>query len=246
MAESTPPQTPISKLLASLAHIISSVPAGPKANLKVLRFAVLVVIFSTLMIVPLRMTPNTAKLVSLTFLFLIFVVATSLLTILRFLLTRAVVAGKNRLGLSTVHSRIAVPLLAKQVSILQGVGRLVYKAGIALPGLVFVGFWALVYLLIWSFEPQACHVDQIASCQGAFRGISSYPSFSDFLYLSANLAFGHYTPDIIAQSQVAKTAATVEVISDVGLVTLYAATFLGIKRGASKTQAEEETPPAKQ
>lgn len=103
--------------------------------------------------------------------------------------------------------------------------------GLALPALVFFCVWAFIYTFLWAYSPRACSLDLAAPCDGAFRGLGSRPIFGDFLYLSVNLAFANPPPDILANSRVAHMAATIEVITGVALVALYAGSFFGFGRG---------------
>ena len=97
--------------------------------------------------------------------------------------------------------------------------------------LFFCG-WALVYMLVWAHSPGACSLDLSRPCHGAFQGAGHDPTFGDFLYFSTNMAFANPAPDFVAHSRLAHTAATIEVLSGIGLVTLYAGAFFGIGQAA--------------
>jgi hypothetical protein len=97
-----------------------------------------------------------------------------------------------------------------------------------MPALVFFCVWAVVYMLIWAHSPTACPADPAHPCDGAFLGAGAHPTFGDFLYYSVNMAFANPAPDLIAHTRVAHTAATIEVLSGIGLVTLYAGAFFGL------------------
>ena len=117
------------------------------------------------------------------------------------------------------------------------------RAGIALPALLFFCGWALVYMLIWAHSPEACSLDLSKPCGGAFQGAGHNPTFGDFLYFATNMAFANPAPDFVAHSRLAHAAATIEVLTGIGLVTLYAGSFFGIGRGAD-VGAEERGAPA--
>src|SRR5947208_14912748 len=59
-------------------------------------------------------------------------------------------------------------------------------------------------------------------------GCGAHPTFGDFLYMAVNLAFANPPPDLLAHSRVAHMAVTLEVISGVALVALYAGSFFGL------------------
>ena len=121
---------------------------------------------------------------------------------------------------------------------------LLRRTGLALPALLFFCLWAVVYLLIWAHAPAACPADPGLRCAGAFLGAGEHPTFGDFLYYSVNMAFANPAPDFIANTRVGHTAATIEVLSGVGLVTLYAGAFfgLGAGRGTAPKRDAEPTP----
>jgi hypothetical protein len=115
----------------------------------------------------------------------------------------------------------------------EGVMALMRRTGLALPALLFFCLWAVVYLFIWAHDPAACPADPGHPCAGAFLGAGKHPTFGDFLYYSVNMAFANPAPDLIAHTRVGHTAATIEVLSGVGLVTLYAGAFFGLGAVAS-------------
>ena len=77
-------------------------------------------------------------------------------------------------------------------------------------------------------SPDSCSLDLTQSCHGAFQGAGAHPTFGDFLYMAVNLAFANPPPDLLAHSRVAHMAVTLEVISGVALVALYAGSFFGL------------------
>jgi hypothetical protein len=123
---------------------------------------------------------------------------------------------------------VALPSLDRELHTFEAVLALVRQLGLALPALVFFCGWALIYALIWAHAPQACSLDLTRPCHGAFQGAGVRPTFGDFLYVSVNLAFANPPPDLLTHSRLAHMAATVEVISGVALVTLYATSFFGL------------------
>ena len=108
--------------------------------------------------------------------------------------------------------------------------------------LVFFCLWAIVYLFIWAHDPAACPADTAHPCAGAFLGAGRHPTFGDFLYYSVNMAFANPAPDLIAHTRAGHTAATIEVLSGVGLVTLYAGAFFGL--GAVQARERDAEPTA--
>jgi uncharacterized SAM-binding protein YcdF (DUF218 family) len=131
--------------------------------------------------------------------------------------------------------RVPVPRLERELRAFEGAMALLRRTGIALPALLFFCAWAFIYMLIWAHDPAACPADPAHPCSGAaFLGAGRHPTFGDFLYYSANMAFANPAPDLIAHTRVAHTAATVEVLSGVGLVTLYAAAFFGLGQARSE------------
>src|SRR4051794_26554972 len=128
------------------------------------------------------------------------------------------------------RTRIAVPTLGRQVRAVEGIAAILRRTGLALPALLFFCGWALIYMLIWAHSPDACSLDLSKSCAGAFQGAGHNPTFGDFLYFATNMAFANPAPDFVAHSRLAHTAATIEVLTGIGLVTLYAGSFFGIGR----------------
>lgn len=101
------------------------------------------------------------------------------------------------------------------------------RVGVAIPALLFFTGWALVYATVWAWSPADCPVDPDQSCTGAFGGISDRPIFGTFLYLATNMAFANPVPDLLARSTLTHALTTVEVISGIGLATVYAVGFFG-------------------
>jgi hypothetical protein len=58
------------------------------------------------------------------------------------------------------------------------------------------------------------------------------------------MAFANPAPDFIAHSRLAHTAATIEVLTGIGLVTLYAGSFFGIGRHGDVVTDEAGEPAA--
>jgi hypothetical protein len=128
--------------------------------------------------------------------------------------------------------RVSVPLpsVDRELHLFEAWLNLVRQLGLALPALVFFCLWAFIYALIWAYSPEACSLDLTRPCHGAFQGAGTHPTFGDFLYVAVNLAFANPPPDLLAHSRLAHMAATLEVISGVALVTLYAGSFFGLGR----------------
>jgi hypothetical protein len=102
-------------------------------------------------------------------------------------------------------------------------------------GALFV-FWTLLYITVWAWDPGICPADPAVACSAAFSGIGAAPIFGDFLYFSVNMSFANPVPDILANSRLAHTLVTIEVISGISLATFYAGTFFGL--GGQKQSAE--------
>jgi hypothetical protein len=138
--------------------------------------------------------------------------------------------GTNHLHL--LGGRISVPLprLDRELHTFEAWLGVVRRLGLALPALVFFCVWALIYALLWAYSPEACSLDLTRACHGAFQGAGTHPTFGDFLYIAVNLAFANPPPDVLAHSRLAHMAVTLEVISGVALVTLYAGAFFGLGR----------------
>jgi hypothetical protein len=128
--------------------------------------------------------------------------------------------------------RVSVPLpsLDRELHLFEAWLSVVRRLGLALPALVFFCLWAFIYALIWAYSPEACSLDLTRPCHGAFQGAGTHPTFGDFLYIAVNLAFANPPPDLLAHSRLAHMAVTLEVISGVALVTLYAGSFFGLGR----------------
>jgi hypothetical protein len=134
--------------------------------------------------------------------------------------------------LSLFGGRVSVPVpsLDRHLNVFEAWMSVLRRLGLALPALVFFCAWAFIYALIWAYSPDACSLDLTKACHGAFQGAGTRPTFGDFLYMAVNLAFANPPPDLLAHSRLAHMAATLEVISGVALVTLYASAFFGLGR----------------
>ncbi|MEA2201646.1 MAG: hypothetical protein QOI89_2242 [Solirubrobacteraceae bacterium] len=213
----------------------------PAAGLR--RVLTLLLLISALCLLPLRLSPHSARVVTA---IVLAAVALSVLTtaaVFRRLLDRFIEGGQLRLG----RYEVEVPSLGREVRLFEGVMALMRRAGLALPALLFFCLWAVVYLFIWSHDPAACPADPAHPCAGAaFLGAGTRPTFGDFLYYSANMAFANPAPDLIANTRAGHTAATVEVLSGVGLVTLYASAFFGLGSVETAATGRESQPAAPQ
>ena len=132
--------------------------------------------------------------------------------------------------LKLLGGRITVPFpgIHRELRTFEAWMALVRQLGLALPALVFFCVWAFIYALLWAHSPDSCSLDLTQPCHGAFQGAGAHPTFGDFLYMSVNLAFANPPPDLLAHSRVAHMAVTLEVISGVALVALYAGSFFGL------------------
>jgi hypothetical protein len=143
--------------------------------------------------------------------------------------------------LRLLGGRVSIPLpgLDRELRAIEAWLGLVRGVGLALPALVFFCVWALIYALLWAYSPESCSLDLTRACHGAFQGAGSHPTFGDFLYIAVNLAFANPPPDLVAHSRAAHMAVTLEVISGVALVTLYAGAFFGLGRGADASPSAQ-------
>jgi hypothetical protein len=219
----------IARVLSRLVAAISEPPDARRPIAALRRVLALLVLITLLCLLPLRLSPHSARVITA---LVLGVVAVSLLTTATALwrvLRRFVEGGPVRLG----RYQVDVPNLGRQMRAFEGVTALMRRTGLALPALLFFCLWAIVYLFIWSHHPASCPADPSRACAGAFLGAGAHPTFGDFLYYSVNMAFANPAPDLIAHTRLAHTAATIEVLSGVGLVTLYAGAFFGL--GAAPT-----------
>jgi hypothetical protein len=92
---------------------------------------------------------------------------------------------------------------------------------VPLAALIFFVFWTLLLALVWSLHPQACPVDQRGPCPGAFAGLGAEPRLRDFLYLAINNAFINFPADVVPRSAGVKLALTLEVVTAALLVGAY-------------------------
>ena len=140
--------------------------------------------------------------------------------------------------------RVDAPALAtRPAQAAEAVGLVIRRAGIALPALLFFFGWALFYSCLWLIDPGTCSPDPAVACSHAFRGAGTNPTFGDFLYLSVNEAFANPPPDFLPASRLARTAATMEVLSGVLGVTVFAGAFFGVReqaREARRASAPEQ------
>jgi hypothetical protein len=209
----------------------------PRAQLR--RVLILLVAITALCLLPLRLSPHSARVVTA---LVLAVVALTLITTaagFRRLLARFAKGDRLRLG----GREVVVPRLDREVRAFEGLMALMRRTGLALPALLFFCVWAVVYLFIWSHDPAACPADPAHRCAGAFLGAGKHPTFGDFLYYSVNMAFANPAPDFIARTRAGHTAATIEVLSGVGLITLYAGAFFGLGAAHAKA-ADRDAEPA--
>jgi hypothetical protein len=217
----------VARMLSRIVSAITESPDASQPTARLRRVMLLLLSISVLCLLPLRLSPHSARVVTA---LVLAVVVVSLLTAaagFRRLLARFAEGDTLRLG----SYEVVVPSLHRQVRAFEGVMALLRRTGLALPALLFFCLWAVVYMFIWSHDPEACPLDPTHPCSGAFLGAGAHPTFGDFLYYSVNMAFANPAPDFIAHTRVAHTAATIEVLSGIGLITLYAAAFFGLGAG---------------
>ena len=182
---------------------------------------------------PLRLSPHSARVVSAIVLTVVVLVIVTTAAGFQRLLARFAEGDRLRIG----RVEVVVPSLHREVRAFEGVMAVLRRTGVALPALLFFCLWAVVYIFIWSHDPKACPLDPTVPCSGAFLGAGRHPTFGDFLYFSVNMGFANPPPDLVAHTRAGHTAATIEVLSGVGLITLYAGAFFGL--GAAGTAAPE-------
>jgi hypothetical protein len=119
----------------------------------------------------------------------------------------------------------------------EAVGLVIRRTGLALPALMFFFGWALLYSVLWLLDQGACSPDTAIACTHAFRGAGHDPTFGDFLYLSVNEAFANPPPDFFPASRLARTATTMEVLTGVLGVTVFAGAFFGVREKAKSLDA---------
>lgn len=147
--------------------------------------------------------------------------------------------GVDHLRLLGGRVSLPLPKMERELHVFEAWMGVVRHVGLALPALVFFCVWALIYALLWAYSPDACSLDLTRACHGAFQGAGTHPTFGDFLYIAVNLAFANPPPDLLAHSRLAHMAVTLEVISGVALVTLYAGAFFGLGRERSGGSAPQ-------
>jgi hypothetical protein len=232
----------IGRALTWVLNVIANPPLPRRFGLHLRRFVALVVVLAVLCLLPLYLSPHAARVVAAVLIGLVVVVAIVAATGFRRLLDRFV--SGDDIVLRGGRVRVPVPMLGRQVRAVEGLAAILRRAGIALPALLFFCGWALVYMLIWAHSPEACSLDLSKPCTGAFQGAGHNPAFGDFLYFATNMAFANPAPDFVAHSRLAHTAATIEVLTGIGLVTLYAGSFFGIGRRADVVPDEGGEPAA--
>jgi hypothetical protein len=222
----------VARMLSKIVSAITEPLGARRPRAQLWRVLTLLSLICVLCLLPLRLSPHSARVVTA---LVLGVVALSALTAaagFRRILARFAEGEQIRLG----RLRVDVPSVGRELRAFEGLMALMRRTGLALPALLFFCLWAVVYLFIWAHDPASCPADPAQACAGAFLGAGTRPTFGDFLYYSVNMAFANPAPDLVAHTRVAHTAATIEVLSGVGLVTLYAGAFFGLgsqRRGAA-------------
>ncbi|HEX4467718.1 MAG TPA: hypothetical protein VH025_11060 [Solirubrobacteraceae bacterium] len=224
----------LARLISRLVSAVSEPFDGRGSRAQVRRVVILLVAIAALCLLPLRLSPHSARVVTGWLLAVVVLSAVTTVAAFRELMSRFAGGGHLRLR----GHRVIVPNLGRPIRAFEGVMALMRRTGLALPALVFFCLWAAVYMLIWAHSPTACPANPAQACSGAFLGAGAHPTFGDFLYYAVNMAFANPAPDLIARSRLGHTAATIEVLSGVGLVTLYAGAFfgLGAARGGDRVE----------
>ena len=99
------------------------------------RFAVMAIVLTVLILLPLRPSPQTAEWISIVLIALGLAVAIGALTVLRRLLAQLIALDGDAISLFGGRVAIAVPLVSENVRVFEGSLRLVRRAGVALPAL---------------------------------------------------------------------------------------------------------------
>ena len=222
------------RLLTAVVSAISEPLDVRTSRGRLRRVLILLVLIAVLCLLPLRLSPHSARVVAGVVLAVVALGLLSTVACFRRLLARLADGETLRLG----GRALDVPSLGREVQAFEATMALARRAGLALPALLFFCIWAVVYIFIWAHDPAACPADPAHPCAGAFLGAGPHPTFGDFLYYSVNMAFANPAPDLIANTRVAHTAATIEVLSGVGLVTLFAAAFFGLGAAAKTAPAQ--------
>lgn len=220
-----------------LAAMLAPATASPGA--RALRALVLLGVLAVAMLLPIGLNAGWMTAVVLLFLVLVLVGAGGFAALVARVADRA--AAGRRISLLGGRVQVDPPTLATHpVRAAEAVGLLIRRVGLALPALVFFFGWALLYAALWLMDPGTCSPDPAIACSNAFRGAGTDPTFGQFVYLSVNEAFANPPPDFLPASQLARTAATIEVLSGVLGVTVFAGAFFGVRdaqRGAPGAQA---------
>jgi hypothetical protein len=231
----------LGRALAWILQVVANPPLPRRVGVHLRRFVLLLAVLTALLLLPLHLSPHAARVVAAVLVGVALAVVILAATGFRRLLERFVEGDTIALS-PRVH--VTVPTLGRQVRAVEGLAAILRRTGLALPALLFFVAWALIYMLIWAHSPEACSLDLSRPCAGAFQGAGHNPTFGDFLYFSTNMAFANPAPDFVAHSRLAHTAATIEVLTGIGLVTLYAGSFFGIGRRADVVADESGEPAA--
>ena len=232
----------IGRALAWVLNVVANPPVPRRFDAHLRRFVLLVVVLAALCLAPLYLSPHAARIAAAVLVGVVLLTALIAATAFRRLLDRFV--RGDTLVMFSGRVQLTVPTLGRQVRAVEGMAAILRRTGLALPALLFFCGWALIYTLIWAHSPEACSLDLSKPCSGAFQGAGHNPTFGDFLYFATNMAFANPAPDFIAHSRLAHTATTIEVLTGIGLVTLYAGSFFGIGRRADIVADEGGEPAA--
>jgi hypothetical protein len=232
----------IGRALAWVLNVVANPPVPRRFGAHLRRFVLLLVVLAALCLAPLHLSPHAARVVVAVLVVVVLLSALVAATTFRRLLDRFVRGDTLVMFSGRVH--LTVPTLGRQVRAVEGMAAILRRTGLALPALLFFCGWALVYMLIWAHSPEACSLDLSKPCSGAFQGAGHDPTFGDFLYYATNMAFANPAPDLVGHSRLAHTAATIEVLTGIGLVTLYAGSFFGIGQRADVVADEGGEPAA--
>jgi hypothetical protein len=227
----------LDRIVRRLLQVMTA-PVATSLGQQALRGLLLLVVVGALMLLPIGLDATWIAAIVVIFLVLVVCGTGGFVAVVARIARRAA-DGRE---IAVLGVRVDAPELAlRPARAAEAIGLVVRKLGVALPALVFFSFWALVYATLWLIDPGVCTPDPAVTCTHAFRGAGTDPTFGDFLYLSVNETFANPPPDFLPASQLARTAATLQVLSGILGVTVFAGAFFGV-RGSEPVPVPEQQP----
>ena len=156
-----------------LSRIVSAItePPGARPDAHVRRVLILLVLIATLCLLPLRLSPHSARVVSAIVLAIVVLVLLTTAAGFQRLLARFAEGDRLRIG----RYEVEVPSLHREVRAFEGVMAVLRRTGLALPALLFFCLWAVVYIFIWAHDPKACPLDPTFPCSERFSAPATTP-----------------------------------------------------------------------